>query len=201
MINLYYSKYSRASRVRWALEEAGSSYSLIPIDFETTDIAQSGLPEVHPLEALPAMTDGDLKLFETGALCMYVADRSGKLAPSISDSHARAKYYQWIFYAATELDPKTVEIYLQTEGYDDDKRNTKVLADTREAFKERVAVLEKHLAHQPFMLGKDFSMVDVIVGSIMSWAGSMDLLKDFPIVTKYCETLQKRPAFIRAQAE
>ncbi len=200
MIRLYYHPYSRATRVRWMLEELGEPYELIQHDFEADD--DSRLREVHPLGKLPAIEDGSLKLFESGAILMYLADKqpSKGLAPA-PGTPERAQYYQWIFYAMTEVEPHLVEFYEQTERRPEAERSAEAVEAARKGFQETAGVLDRHVADKEFLVGGRFSAADVILASMLSWAKQLGVLEGLPNLLRYGKNLGARPANKRSRAE
>ena len=200
MIKLYYHKFSRASRVRWALEELGVDYELVPVDLRG-DFDREALARVNPMVQVPAISDGDFSLSESGAICMYLADRFGRLAPEFGDAESRGEYYRWMFFAMTELDRMVLEVFLQTRMYPPEKRNALVESDARVEFGRRARVLAGRLQGRSYLVGEEFSMADLLVASILGWARSQGLLEEFPELVSYQEAMEGRPAALRAQAD
>ncbi len=189
-MKLYYATPSRAGHVRWLLEELGVPYDLVRLDFEAE---QQKLPEHlarHPLGKVPVLEDGDVTLFETGAICLYLADKYAEkgLAPPIGHA-SRAPYLQWIFFAAAELEPPLVQF------------GKTPIDELKEAFLERARVLSEALAERAYLLGDDFSAADVMVGSTLGWARHFGLLEGFPRLIEYGRLVGARPAARRARAD
>src|SRR5712691_10913375 len=116
MMKLYYSPQSRAVRPRWMLEEIGEPYELARLQLGTDNKKPEYL-KINPNGAVPTLVDGDLVLFESAAICQYLADRhpEKRLAPP-AGGPARGLYYQWIHYAMSALEPPLVTIFLHTTG-------------------------------------------------------------------------------------
>ncbi len=199
-MKLYYNKFSRASRVRWALEELGVDYQIEPMNMQG-NFDREAFAKVNPMLQIPALSDGDFHLSETGAICMYLADKFGQLAPPTDDFQARGEYYRWMFFAATELDRMVLEVFLQTRVYPPEKRNALVEESARQEFARRARVLASRLQDRQFLVGNQFTMADLLVASILGWAKSQDLLTDFPQLLSYQQTMESRPAALRAQAD
>jgi glutathione S-transferase len=96
-ITLYYAPHTRAARVAFLLEELGVAYERKTLSLSTGDNKQPAYLTVHPHGLVPALRDGDVVIFETAAICMYLADRFSerRLAPAPGTAE-RAAYYQWV---------------------------------------------------------------------------------------------------------
>jgi glutathione S-transferase len=199
-MKLYYNPYSRASRTRFMLEEIGEPYEIVRKEF-----ADLGAPEylkVHPLGLLPAFEDDGLVMFESAAICAYLADKypEKKLAPA-PGTRERAHYYQWLFFTMTEVEPRVMEVFSQTEALPEAERSAKLLEEARGEFAERAAVLEKHLAGKDYLLGAHFSAADVVLGSLLAWGRSFGLIDGLPNLQAYVKRVGGRPASKRARAD
>ncbi|MHC5830283.1 MAG: glutathione S-transferase family protein, partial [Nostoc sp.] len=109
-MKLYYIPTTRAVRPRWLLEEMGIAYDLVRVNMTMTK--QSEYKELHPHGKVPVLVDGEVTIFESAAICTYLADKYIEMgfAPPL-DSSERADYQQWLFYAAVTLEPP-VEHYM-----------------------------------------------------------------------------------------
>ena len=189
-MKLYYASPSRAGHVRWLLEELRVPYDLVRVDMAAGDHKFPEHLARHPLGKVPVLEDGQVTLFETGAICMYLADKYEEkgLAPRIGHS-ARGPYLQWMFFASTELEPPLVQ-FQQTPT-----------EELKEAFYARARVLAFALADRDYLLGDGFSAADVVVGSALGWARHFGLLDPFPRLIEYGRQVGGRPAARRARAD
>src|SRR5882672_4547196 len=105
-MKLYFAPRTRSTRPRWMLEELGVPYELIAVDLAAKENREPGYLHVHPLGQVPALVDGDVTVFESIAICMYLADRcpGRSLAPAAS-SPLRGQYYQWLLFCASTIEP------------------------------------------------------------------------------------------------
>src|SRR5262245_31306553 len=115
MLKLYYASQTRAGRPRWLLEEIGTPYELVRLELAKSDQKKPAYLKINPNGTVPALVDGDLALFESAAICQYLADKfpDKKLAPPVG-TPARGRYYQWIHYAMSALEPPLVTIFQHT---------------------------------------------------------------------------------------
>ena len=196
MITFYGSPMSCSERCHWMLEEVG-----VPYDYKiiNTREGQTKTPEflaVNPTGKIPAIADGDLKLAESLAINMYLAE---KYAPSMmpSDYAHRAKIYEWSFWAATNLQPLMVDILLNTMFFPEDQRNPKVVERAKAEAPRYLEVLDKALAGRDFLVGDHFTVADANVASIVLLAGMASL--ELGQHTKaWMARMQARPAYKRA---
>jgi glutathione S-transferase len=135
---------------------------------------------LNPFGKVPTIVDGNLTLFESGAILLYLADKTGQLPP---DAGSRAIYTQWIVFASSTL---------AAGLFDDNLRE-------REA-PNLMVPLDRILAEHPFLLGKEFTVVDVALGSVLSYATLMNKIDytPYPQVKNYVRRLRERPAFLRS---
>ncbi len=201
MIKLYYRPHTRSSRPRWALEELGLPYELETVDKATASAPGSAYLKIQPHGAVPALSDGETVMFESAGICMYLADHypDRKLAPEVG-SPDRAAYYQWIFYGMTTPEPELMKIYLNTILLPEASRSKTVAEEATQKFHATAKVLTEALTGKEYLLGSQFTMADIVVGSMLGWATRMNLLTDFPVLKTYVERLSIRPAYQRSQA-
>ena len=201
-MKLYHSPRSRSVRPRWLLEEIGAPYELVALDMSKSEHKTSQYMKIHPHGAVPAFVDGDLTMFESAAICAYLADKfpEKQLAPAVGTA-ARGLYYQWMVYSMATLEPPVLQVFMHTVMLPEDQRSTAAAAEGREKFGEVARVLEQALMGKSFILGERFSAADVMLGSTLSWAQFMGLLEGHPDLEAYVRRLSERPAFQRAQID
>ena len=202
MIKLYHSRQSRSVRPRWLLEEIGAPYELVTLDMQKGEHKTPAYMKVHPHGAVPALVDGDLQLFESAAICAYLADKfpEKRLAPPIG-TPARGLYYQWMVYAIATLEPPVIDVFMQTAMLPEAERSPAVLAAARKKFGDVANVLEQALGTRPFLLGEQFTAVDVMIGSTLGWAQMLGLLEGKKTLQEYVQRLSERPASQKAQGD
>jgi len=163
--------------VEWYLKEIGKDAELVNLDMkEKREHKSPEFLKVNPFGKVPALEDGDLKLFESGALLLYIADKYG----NASTPEARARAAQWVLFANSTL------------------ANSVFVEQFREkAMPDVMGTLDKVLAEQPYLEGQELTVADVAVGAyllyIPAFFPQLDL-SPYPNVLKYMERLTARPA-------
>ena len=203
MLTLYHSTQSRSVRPRWLLEEIGAPYELVRVNLAAQENKRPEYLRINPNGTVPALVDGDLALFESAAICQYLADRfpERRLAPPVG-TPARGLYYQWNHYAMAALEPPIVTLFLHTIGLPEAERNAKLVAEAHARLAPALDVIEHALAGRECILGNDFTAADVMVGSTLGWARAFGMMDDVrPNIAAYVARLSARPAFQRAGAD
>ncbi|NEO31854.1 MAG: glutathione S-transferase family protein [Symploca sp. SIO3C6] len=177
MLKLYGGARSRASIVQWYLEELGVPYEFVLLNMEAGEHSQSEFLAINPIGKVPAIVDGDFKLWESGAILFYLAHKYGKMPESVQK---QAEINQWILFGNATLGPG---IFVE---------NTRA----REMPK-LMKPLNQILEQQPFLLGDELSVADVAVGSILAYISIMLKLdfSEYPAIVDYIKRLAERPAF------
>ncbi len=200
-MKLYYVPKTRATRPRWLLEELGVPFELVRLDPAKGETRTAAHLLRHPLGHVPALEDGEVRIFESAAICLYLADKypEKKLVPPLG-SLPRALCYQWIFFAVTELEPPLSAVAMQMRK-PEAERDAAIVAQEKERFGKAAAALEPVFAKKLFLLGTDLSVADVIAGTILLRSKSLGILPDLPAVDAYLARLEERPARQRANAD
>ena len=199
---LYHSGQSRSIRPRWLLEEIGAPYELVTLNLQAGDQRKPEFLKINPNGAVPALVDGDVNLFESAAICQYLADKypEKRLAPPIN-TPARGYYYQWIHFAMSTIEPPLLTLFLHTVMYPEAERIPQLVPPAREQLKNALNVLEQTLAGRTFLVGENLTAADVMVASTLAWAQMIGLLDaSLPNTAAYLGRCMGRPAFQRAMA-
>ena len=203
MLTLFHSAQSRSVRPRWLLEELGVPYDVKRLNLQSGDQKTPEYLKINPNGAVPALVDGDVKLFESAAICEYLADKFPEkgLAPRVGTA-ARGYYYQWIHFAMSGLEPPLLTIFLHTVMKPEGERIPQLVAPAREQLKAALGVLEQALTGRTVLVGDDLTAADVLVGSTLAWAQMLGLIDaSTPAIAAYMGRLMGRPAFQRAMAD
>jgi glutathione S-transferase len=188
----------RDLRVRWALEEAGIPYRVTLVGEGDGAISLSRYRSIQPFGQVPAIEDGDLTLFESGAIVLYVAERSAELLPA--DRPSRAKVVQWMFSALNTIEPQiqqlaAIDLFYANEPWAKERR-----PGALEMVKTRLAVLASALDGRSFLTGR-FSAADLLMTSVLRILRHTDLVERDPVLSAYEARCEARPAFRKALAD
>ena len=203
MMKLYYATQTRAVRPRWLLEEIGAPHELVRLDLSKGEHKRPEYLALNPNGTVPTLVDGDLTLFESAGICQYLADKfpDKRLAPPVG-TPARGLYYQWIHYAMSGLEPPAIAIFVHTIQKPEAERIPVIVTEARQALAGALGVVDRALASRTYMLGDQFTVADVMIGSTLVWCQMMGLLGgNLKVATAYLGRLAARPAFQRASAD
>jgi glutathione S-transferase len=187
----------RDLRVRWALEEAGVPYRITLVGAGAGAISLSDYRAIQPFGQIPAIEDGDLTLFESGAIVLYVAERSDVLLPH--DAPARAHVLQWMFSALNTIEMPIMQL-AEIDLFDPDASWAK---EHRPAVVERVRGRLAQLASCLYGLEhlvESFSAADILMVSVLRILRHTELLAEQPALVAYQQRCEARPAFATALA-
>lgn len=190
---LYTNPMSRGRIARWMLEEIGQPYKTVLLDYGTSMKAPEYLA-INPMGKVPAITHNDAVVTENAAICAYLADAfpAAALAPV---PNARAEYYRWLFYAAGP-----VEQAITNKSLGFEVPEGKSMMAGYGSFAAVMDVLEIAVRGKNFIVGDQFSTVDIILGSQIGFGLMFGSIEKRPEFERYWATLAARPARVRAEA-
>ena len=194
MIRLYGVPMSRAARSLWMLEELGVPYENVPTHFATGDTRKPEYLALNPNGHIPTLQDGELVLWESMAINLYLARRYQKgLWPHSIDDEGRA--YQWSLWAITELEAPLLAYLLHTLILPKEQRDAAKASEARAQLPKPLDVLEGALAKRSVLVGAAFGVADLNVASVLMWArlAKFDLTK-WPRVDAWLGRCLERPA-------
>jgi glutathione S-transferase len=186
---------ARDTRVRWALEEVGRPYEVRPVSFAA--MREPAHLVLHPFGQIPTYEEGDLALFETGAIVFHIAERHAGLLPV--DANARARAISWMFAAVNTVEPPILEL-VTAKLLEGDKPWTKErLPLVVERVRQRLGQLSARLGDADWLDGA-FSAGDLMMVSVLIRLKSSGILDEFPNLAAYVARGESRPAYKRAFA-
>ncbi|MES1199424.1 MAG: glutathione S-transferase family protein [Pseudomonadota bacterium] len=186
--------YVRDLRVRWALEEAG-----LPYREESTPFRERGAEHLahQPFAQVPWLTDGDISIFESGAILLHLGEKSEALMPR--DPPGRSAVIEWVFAALNSVEMAGLPWSLfQFMGQTGDAPGWKFFDDFLKI--HRLARLEPVMAEREWLAAK-FSIADIQMADVLRLVNRFDGLADFPACRAYVARATSRPAFIKAHAD
>ena len=198
-VKLYGIAASRAFRSLWAAEEIGVDYDHVPTHFRG-DAQSDEYRAINPNARIPALVDGDVALFESMAINLYLAKRYGEgLVPA--DPAGEAQVFQWSVWAISEIEPLQMQIVIQTFFTPEDKRDAQVIERASGALARPLGVLDAHLAGQDWLLGDAFTLADLNLAAVMDLLVMVQFdFSAFPNVGRWLEACQARPSYASAKA-
>ncbi len=183
----------RDLRVRWALEEAALPYRVASAPFDDRGAAHFAH---QPFGQVPWLTDGDLSIFETGAILLHLGGLSAKLMPT--DPRGRAETTEWVFAALNSVEMASLPWGMSKfMGHPTDTAAWKFVDDF---LKLRLKHLEPVLAGREWLAGS-FSVADILMSDVLRVVDGFDGLADSPACRAYVARATGRPAFAKAHAD
>jgi glutathione S-transferase len=193
-LRLYSGVQTRGSRPQWVLEELGIPYELVSLDDPTEELKRRHR-ELHPLVRVPILEHGDVRLIESAAICIYVADLDPehRLLPEVGTA-ARAKVTQWLFFLMTELEAPLDVFGFHSCDLPPEQRVAAILPWASGRFHAAADVVEKALTTSEFIAGGEVSIADIVLASMMQWATRRELTGPHSKIRAHMQRMLDRPA-------
>ena len=204
MIDVYYWPTPNGHKITMFLEETGMDYRLVPVDIGKGEQFRPEFLAISPNNRMPAIVDhhpaaaqGTQSVFESGAILLYLAEKSGKLLPT--DAPGRVSVLEWLFWQAGGLGPMAGQNH-HFSRYAPEKLPYAIERYVKET-NRLYGVLERRLAKSPYVAGADYSIADIAIYPwIVPWEMQQQNLEDFPALKRWFEAIASRPSSIRAYA-
>jgi glutathione S-transferase len=187
---------ARDMRVRWALEEVGQPYEVRLVSF--TEIKESPHRRLHPFGQIPTYEEGDLTLFESGAIVFHIAERHAGLLPH--DANARARAISWMFAAVDTVEPPIFDLSLAKILERDKPWYEERLPMLEDRVRVRLVELSSRLGEADWLDGA-FSAADLLMVTVLRRLGGSGKLEQYSNLAAYVARGEARPAFKRAFAD
>ena len=186
---------ARDMRVRWALEEVGQPYHVRLISFSA--MKEPAHLALHPFGQIPTYQEGDLALFESGAIVLHIAERHHGLLPD--DANARARAITWMFAALSTLEPPIVDLGVAMLLERDETWYERRLPIVENRIRDRLGELSARLDNADWLDGA-FSAGDLLMVTVLRRLNGSKILHEYPVLSAYVARGEARPAFRRAFA-
>jgi glutathione S-transferase len=200
MITLYHCANTRSFRALWALEEIGLDYELKMQPFPPRFLAREYL-EINPLGTIPYLIDGETRMTESSAICLYLAERYRAAELTVAtDEPAYGAYLNGLFFGeATLTFPQTIVLrYSRLEP--EERRLPQAATDYARWFLARLRAVDAIVSGQDYYCAGRFTMADISIGYALLFANALGLDGDFSDALRaYRKRLSTRPAFLAAQ--
>ncbi|NIE63619.1 glutathione S-transferase family protein [Burkholderia sp. Ax-1719] len=186
---------ARDMRVRWALEEAGQQYEVRLVSFSA--MKEPAHRALHPFGQIPTYEEGDLVLFESGAIVLHIAEHHAGLLPA--DANARARAMSWLFAALNTVEPPILELQTLKFQERDKPWFEQRLPLVGDRIRERLGDLSRRLGKAEWLDGA-FSAGDLMMVSVLLRLRASGLLDEYPDLSAYVARGEARSAYQRAFA-
>jgi glutathione S-transferase len=186
---------ARDMRVRWALEEVGQPYEVRLVSFKA--MKQPAHLALHPFGQIPTYEEGDLSLFESGAIVFHIAERHAGLLPA--DANARARAITWMFAALSTVEPPIVDRDIVKYAEHDKSWRGERMAMVDDRIRARLNELSAHLGDVAWLDGA-FSSADILMVHVLRRLEGSGILDEYPKLSAYIARAEARPAYKRAFA-
>ncbi|HEX3983258.1 MAG TPA: glutathione S-transferase N-terminal domain-containing protein [Acidisoma sp.] len=198
MITFYYNMAPNPMKVALFLEEAGLPYELVPVDTRQGDQHRAEFAALNPNEKVPVIQDDGVTVFDSNAILLYLAEKTGKFLPGPSLAE-RAEFFSWLMFVATGVGPYSGQA-VHFRHFAPEPKDYAVRRYLFEA-KRHYGIINERLADRPFMLGETYTIVDM---ALWGWARMAvfvmgdDAWELFPNVKRFMDQMAERPAVQRA---
>jgi len=193
-MKLYWCPKTRALRALWLLEELGQPYERVRIDIrDPAAKANAEFRAASPMGKVPALEDGSTRLWDSGAICAYLADQypQAGLAPAIGDPD-RGRYLQWLLFTNSVIEPAMAEKFSQAP--------VSAAAHGWGSFDAMLELLRGGVTPGPWVLGERFCAADVMLGTACHFLRQFKLIANEPPIFDYIDRCLRRPALQHALA-
>ncbi|MDP4591150.1 MAG: glutathione S-transferase N-terminal domain-containing protein [Burkholderiaceae bacterium] len=196
MIKLYYHPSPNPLKVALYLEETGVPYELVPIDTRKGEQHSAEFKAINPNAKTPAMTDDGVRIFDSNAMMIYLAEKTGQYVPE-----NKAEMYSWLMFIATGIGPYSGQ-YVHFKHFAPEPKEYAVNRYDFEAWRHWL-IIEERLTNQLYMMGDQYTLVDM---SLWGWARVIpfvlgaDAWEKLPNVKRWLDSINERPAAQRAEA-
>ena len=197
MIRIYGSARSRAARCLWMLEEIGQPYEHLDLADLEDDARLQTVTPVNPIGKVPALEDGDIKLFESMAINLYLAARyGGELWPT--EVGAQGLTTAWSIWGMTETEPPLGQLFFERTIRSSADRDPDNEARAEQTLRRPMAALEHYLDGRAWLVGDRFTVADLNLASVLTLMNRASYdLSDYPNISRWRGDCYDRPAYRR----
>ena len=198
-IKIYGPAASRAARALWIVHELDIPFEHVPMEMK--ELKGAEYLKVNPNGKVPTLVDGDFKLFESMAINLYLATKHGKDGFYPASLEDQAICHQWSFWGMTEVEKSLLTVLIDMFMTAPDKRKPETVADALKALPRPFNVLNGALQGRDYLMGSQFTVADLNLASICSWARPIKFdFTPFPNVGTWLDRCLSRPAYKAARA-
>ncbi|MDX2483765.1 MAG: glutathione S-transferase family protein [Pseudodonghicola sp.] len=201
-MKLYYAQNTRAVRVAWLLEELGLDYEIEKFELGSPEMRAPEYRKVHPMGRVPVLEDGEVRIFESGAIVQYILALygNGRLQPAVGTQEFAA-YLQWFHYCEGMIMPPINTLVVETILLPPERRTEVNVKRATKLLNQMLQTVEQHMEGRAYLAG-EFTAADIMTGH--SVTVSRDMLgmdfSDKPNLNAYADRLLARPALQKARS-
>ena len=196
MLKVHFAPNSRAGRIIWLLEELELLYEVNKMAFHPKDLKSDEHRTRHPLGRVPVLDDGEVRIFESGAIVEYILERhkNGGLKPQ-TDSQEYPEYLQWFHYCEGMVMPPINTIIVQTILLPPERKDETALGQAQRLLTKALDPVNKSLEGKDYLIG-NFSAADIMLGHSCYMSNRLGCLtEEMSNLKGYVERISERPAF------
>lgn len=196
MLKVHFAPNSRAGRIIWLLEELKLPYEVNNMAFHPKDLKSDQHRARHPLGRVPVLDDGEVRIFESGAIVEYILERhkNGGLKPGV-DSQEFPAYLQWFHYCEGMVMPPINTIIVQTVLLPPDRKDETALGQAQRLLTKALAPIDVALESQDYLIGH-FSAADIMLGHSCYMSNKLGCInEEMSMLKGYVDRISQRPAF------
>jgi GSH-dependent disulfide-bond oxidoreductase len=200
MLKFYYHPSPNPAKVALFLEESGLPYELVPVDTRKGEQHAPAFTAINPNAKTPALVDGDAVVFDSNAILLYLAEKTGQFLPSNS-SEVRAQMYSWLMFVATGIGPYSGQS-VHFKHFAPEPKDYAVNRYDYEAWRHW-NIIDAHLAGRRYMLGAEYTVVDMAVwgwARVVPFVLGPEAWEKLPNVKRLLDEINARPAAQRAES-
>ena len=199
MLKLHHAPNSRAGRILWLLEELKLPYEINSMKFHPSDLKSDTHRQRHPLGRVPVLEDGEVCIYESGAIVEYILARyaPGKFKPEVN-SKLFPLFLQWFHYCEGMVMPPMNTIVVQTIILPEERRNPDILGQAQRLLANALIPVNKSLEGKEYLIG-DFSAADIMLGHSLYMSKKLKCVSDKLLnILIYLSRIEDRPCFQKA---
>ena len=199
MLKLHHAPNSRAGRILWLLEELKLPYEINSMKFHPSDLKSDTHRQRHPLGRVPVLEDGEVCIYESGAIVEYILARyaPGKLKPEVN-SKLFPLFLQWFHYCEGMVMPPMNTIVVQTIILPEERRNLEILGQAQRLLANALIPVNKSLEGKEYLIG-DFTAADIMLGHSLYMSKKLKCVNGKLLnILNYLSRIEDRPCFQKA---
>lgn len=192
--------YTRDLRVMWALEECGLPYDPVGLDCGPNGLQDEvGFESISPFKQVPVIDDAGYILAESGAILLYIAEKSGKLIPQ--ELQARAQVYRWLITSLNNIEPFALPVFFADLQGDSNPAMKALRPWHVEILNRFFPTLDRMFQTQTFVAGAEFTMADITLTCVLREIRKTEILQRYEHIEKYRLRCEARPAFVKVLSD